>query len=331
MSFKRTLLKTTYKLGVFAPFHWANRAEVLILTYHRFSPSREAGKVSIAEFSAHLEYLRKHNNVVSLSEAVQNLTTDKPLPPNRVVITIDDGYRDTFEVAFPTLKKFGLPATLFVITDFADGRCWLWTDLMRYVLLNTSLESLEIEPTAGEQIKAPLNGRAQRIELADRINSYLKRLPNKEKEQRINEIACELGVVIPPLPTDEYAPISWAQAREMDAGNLQIESHTVSHPILTNIDERELDFELQTSKERLEAVLDREVEHFCYPNGALNELVRRSVEKAGYRSAVTSEYGFNKPRADRFLLKRIGGQPEIEKFAQSVSGFELTKQRLQLN
>lgn len=331
MSFKRTLLKTTYKLGVFNPFHWANRANVLILTYHRFSPSKEAYRVSSSEFSAHLEYLRRHNNVVSLSKAVRNLTSGEPLPPNTVVITIDDGYRDAFDVALPTLKKFGLPATLFVITDFLDGRCWLWTDLLRYVFLNTRLDSIDLELTDGERIRAELQDRAQRIEVANRINSHLKRLPNREKDESIEQIAHELGVSIPSSPTAEYAPISWEQAHEMEANNLQIESHTVSHPILTNIDEPDLDFELQASKERLEAVLNKEVQHFCYPNGAVDDSVRRSVEKAGYKSAVTTAYGFNKGHVDRFLLNRIDGQAEIEKFAQSVSGFELTKQKLQMN
>ncbi len=109
---KRALLKTMYNLGAFAPFHLASREKILILTYHRFSRERSEHKISSAEFAAHLEYLSRHNRVLSLAETIDCLRNEKSLPANTVVITIDDGYADAYEVAFPLLKKFDLPATL---------------------------------------------------------------------------------------------------------------------------------------------------------------------------------------------------------------------------
>jgi peptidoglycan/xylan/chitin deacetylase (PgdA/CDA1 family) len=153
-------------------------------------------------------------------------------------------------------------------------------------------------------------------------------MSNEEKDARINEIAAGLGVRIPALPTDEFAPINWEQAREMDASGLSIESHTVTHPILTNISQTELDYELQTSKKRLETALGREVENFCYPNGSFDAQVRRSVENAGYKCAVTTNYGFNEKQTNQFALNRIDALAAIENFAQSVSGFEAMKQRI---
>jgi peptidoglycan/xylan/chitin deacetylase (PgdA/CDA1 family) len=323
---KKTLLKIIYNFGGFAPFHWTNRGKILILMYHRFSRESNPYKISAREFTAHLEYLSKRSRVLPLSEIIDCLKNETPLPPNAAVITIDDGYADVYDVAFPLLKKFEMPATLFAVTDFIDGKCWLWTDLMRYVLLDTKAESLNIEFADGEKIEAKLTGEngkeKDRLEIAGRVNSKLKRLPDEEKEAKIKEISAYLNVKIPVLPTPEYAPISWEQAREMDAGNLKIESHTVTHPILTNINQARLDYELQTSKSRLESVLGRKVEHFCYPNGNLNSDVRKSVEKAGYESAVTTDYGFNGKQTNQFALNRIDAPSPIEKFAQSASGFE---------
>jgi len=328
MPLKKTLLKTAYNFGGFTPFHWAYRNKILILTYHRFSREKDFHKIASAEFLLHLEYLQKHNRIFSLSEAIDSLVKKKSLPPNATVITIDDGYRDVYEVAFPLLKDFGFPATLFAITDFLDEKCWLWTDLMRYVLLNTKSDYVKIEFKNGIKIEAKLSDRLQKLELANRINSQLKRLPNEQKDARIKEIAAALQVKIPPLPPPDYAPISWQQALEMEAGNLQIESHTVTHPILTNVNQTELDFELQTSKQRLEMVLNKKIEHFCYPNGGFNEAVQKSVEKAGYKSAVTTAFGFNERQANQFLLNRVDAPPAIEHFAQSASGFEDAKQRI---
>lgn len=324
---KKTILKTLYNFGAFTPFHRINRDEILILMYHRFSRETNPYKISGDEFAAHLEYLSKHNRVLSLSETINYLQNGKSLPPNTTVITIDDGYADAYEIAFPILKKFNFPATVYAVTGFLDGKRWLWTDLMRFVLLQTKFNSINIE-FKNEKINCALTSENRRLETASRINSRLKKMPDQEKETKIKEIAESLKVEIPEKPTSEYAPMSWEQAAKTDAENVRIESHTVTHPILTNVSQSRMDFELQNSKRRLEEVLNRKVENFCYPNGSLNKNARTAVENAGYKCAVTTEFGFNQKSANLFLLKRIDAPPGIAEFAQSVSGFELIKQKL---
>ncbi len=319
---KKTLLKTFYNFGGFAPFHRANRAKILILMYHRFSLEKNPFKISSAEFAAHLEYLSKHHRVLSLTETIENLKNGTALPPNTTILTIDDGYADAFDIAFPLLKKFNLPATLFAVTDFVDGKCWIWTDLMRYILTVTTRDFLKIEFENGEKIEAELTNKNQRIEIAAAVNLRLKKMPDEEKDLKIKEIAANLSIEIPALPTAEFAPINWRQAREMDESVLKIESHTATHPILTNINQARLDFELQKSKEKLEKELNRKSEHFCYPNGACDEKIWQAVKNNDYQSAVTTDYGFNGTAENLFLLKRIDAPAAIENFAQSVSGFE---------
>jgi hypothetical protein len=168
---KKALLKTVYQIGGFSPFQRAVREKILILTYHRFSRESHPSKISGAEFSKHLAYLAKHNRVVSLSEAIDALSDEKPLPANAAVITIDDGYADAYDIAFPVLRKFNLPATLYAITDFLDGECWLWTDLMRYVLQETRTGFLKIEFGSDDKIETHLTDEKQRLETASRINS----------------------------------------------------------------------------------------------------------------------------------------------------------------
>ena len=323
---KKTLLKAIYTSGGFVPFHWAYRRKVLILTYHRFSSEKEYGKVSAKDFKKHLEYLNKYHRVLPLAETIDRLKDDKSLPANTTVITIDDGYADAYDVAFPLLKEFGFPATVYAITDFVDAKIWLWTDLMRYVLLNTKADSISIEFSSGETVKSDLTDQINRIEQASRINARLKKLPNEQKDSKIKEIARELGVKIPAMPPTEFAPMNWHQAREMDADGIRIESHSVTHPILTNVGPGTLDLEMRTSKNRLEEVLERPVGHFCYPNGSLDRQVRNAAKNAGYTSAVTTAYGFNDALTDQFLMNRIDAQSAIESFAQSASGFEAARQ-----
>ena len=318
-----------YRLGAFAPFQWAMRDKVLILMYHRFSREAHPHKISGGEFAAHLEYLAGHNRVLPLTDVVEYLQNGKSLPSNTTAITIDDGYADTYEIAFPLLKKNQMPATVYAVTDFLDGKCWLWTDLMRYILAHTEKENIAIE-FENDKIESVLRGDLQRLEIAGRINSHLKKMPDDLKDKKLREIAASLAVKIPENPVKDYAPLSWEQAREMDAENARIESHTVRHPILTNIAADDLDFELKNSKKRLEEFLERNVEHFCYPNGSLNKNVQNAVKNAGYKSATTTNYGFNVRQTNRLLLNRIDAQAAIANFAQSVSGFEAFRQQFQI-
>ncbi len=310
-----------YRLGAFAPFQWANRDKVLILMYHGFSREPHPHKISASEFDAHLDYLGKHHRVLPLSDVIDFLQNGKTLPPNTAVITIDDGYADAYDIAFPLLKEKQTPATVYAVTDFLDGKCWLWTDLMRYVLLKTESKNISIG-FENELIEAALGDDLQRLETAGRINSRLKKLPDDLKDKKIADLARSLGVEIPAKPSGDFAAITWEQAREMDAANVRIESHTVQHPILTNIAGGRLDVELKSSKKRLEEMLDRPVENFCYPNGSFNENVKNAVENAGYKSATTTNYGFNDRQMNRFLLNRIDARAAIANFAQSASGFE---------
>jgi peptidoglycan/xylan/chitin deacetylase (PgdA/CDA1 family) len=327
---KQQILKTIYTFGGFAPFHNLNQRKVLILTYHRFSEKPHPYKISGDEFESHLAYLVKNNNVLTLDELIGAFNAGDNLPPNPTVITIDDGYHDAYEIAFPLLQKYKMPATLYAITDFLDGKTWVWTDLMRFLLLESEAVFFSYEHPNGEVVEAEFEDDLHKLEVAGKVNSILKKLSEKEKRFRLVEIAESLEVKIPDVPAEDFAPVTWEQAKEMDRHGVRIESHTVTHPILPNINQIQLEFELLQSKKRLAEVLEREVEHFCYPNGSLNETVRQATERAGYKSAVTTSYGFNNGGTDHFLLNRIDASPGIANFAQSVSGFEQLRQKMHL-
>lgn len=325
---KKQLLKTIYNFGGFAPFHNLNQRKVLILIYKRFSESPEPFRISEDQFEEHLIYLAKHNNVISLDQMIEAKNRGEELPPNPTVITIDNGYSEIYDFAFPMLRKFRMPATLYVVTDFLDGKIWIWSDLIRYLLCESDAGFFSYEHPNGEKIEAELDDDWQKLEVARFVNGILKKLPDREKDFRIAEIAESLEVEIPKKPTRKFSPITWEQAREMDKNGVRIESQTVTYPILTNIDEVRLEFEIVQAKDRLEKILEREVEHFCYPNGLYNEDVEKAVIKAGYKTSVTNEYGFNNGRTNSFSLKRIDASPRIANFAQSVSGFEHLRLRI---
>lgn len=98
---------------------------VPILCYHQFSRGSKTShqlEVSEREFEAQMAYLQAGGfNVISLRDLIAYLNSKKPVPPRSVVITIDDGFRSVYEIAYPILRKYGYPTTLFVYTDFMGG------------------------------------------------------------------------------------------------------------------------------------------------------------------------------------------------------------------
>lgn len=101
---------------------------ITILCYHRFGPKPTSLTVTPQAFEAQMAWLAKHGyNVVPITRLAGFLDGREALPPKAVVITIDDGYRSTYEIAWPVLRKHGFPATVFLYTDFVgapDALTW---------------------------------------------------------------------------------------------------------------------------------------------------------------------------------------------------------------
>lgn len=324
---KQAMLKLMKATGSFAPFRFVNRSRALILTYHRFGNCAESEITTARDFGEQLDYLAAHYEIVPLAFIAERLRSKRGLPERLAAITIDDGYSDAYGIAFPILRKRGLPATLFVATEFVEGKIWMWTDKLRYMTLRAQKESFEA--TIGNRaIRFALGDRPSRINAAERVNALLKSISEDDKNEALVRLSVSLGVEIPPAPPDELGAITWEQAREMDAAGVEIASHTLTHPILTCVGPEQLRREISESRERLQSMLKRKVDLFCYPNGNYNASVRSQVERAGYACAVTVEHGFADERSDPLALKRMHTETDIAHFVQSTSGFEQVKASL---
>ncbi|HLI29818.1 MAG TPA: polysaccharide deacetylase family protein [Terriglobia bacterium] len=108
------------------------------------------------------------------------------------------------------------------------------------------------------------------------------------------------------------------QLRALSLEGFEVGCHSMTHAYLTELDARGLQEEIVASKDMLEQILGRRVEHFSCPGGRWNAAVSDYCRRAGYRSVATSRIGINRSDSDAFNLARIAVQRETE-----PAGFDL--------
>src|SRR5262249_15993493 len=317
---KESVLNLLRITGAFAPFRWAHRGQALIITYHRFSEREGGAEISARAFAEQVKYLAAHYTLVPLSQLADCLRR-REIPPSLAAITIDDGYRDAYEIAFPILRKHRAPATVFVVSEFVEGAIWLWTDKPRHLTALAAPQAFEIV-IEGHKLRLELNGAASRARAARAVNAALKSLSEEARDATLERLAFDLSVKPPERPPVEYGAINWRQAREMaDAGG-EFGSHTLTHPILTSLSDDRLREEVGQWGDRIQNALGRKVETFCYPNGDYDPRARLEVARAGYLCAVTTEVGLNNERNDLLAVRRIHCEYDLARFVKNTSGFD---------
>ena len=99
--------------------------------------------------------------------------------------------------------------------------------------------------------------------------------------------------------------ITWDQAREMDADNISIQSHTVDHKSMTDLSDDELRSELVDSKKKIEKELGHQIDYMAYPTGTYNLHIAKLVQEAGYKAAFTIKYGNVDKASNIYALERV--------------------------
>jgi peptidoglycan/xylan/chitin deacetylase (PgdA/CDA1 family) len=99
---------------------------VTVLIYHRFDEDKyPSTNIATERFREQLEFLKNNNyTVIPLARLVDSLKRKSKLPDHAVVITIDDGYRSVYTDAWPALKQYGYPFTVFVYTRATNNKHW---------------------------------------------------------------------------------------------------------------------------------------------------------------------------------------------------------------
>lgn len=274
-----------------------------ILIYHRVSPERRPlmfDTSPLESFERQMAYLSRHYRVLSLGQALDAIDEDR-LPPGVVCVTFDDGYRDFEDYALPILRRYGIPATVFLATAGIGTGTLLWYDQIVTALRTTTARRLD----------SPLDGR--RVSLASETDKHdaachlldgFKRVSDADRIRGVRQVLSALDVK---EAEDRGLMLDWDAVRRMQRQGIEFGSHSETHPILSRQSAADVWKELTASKAALEAECQRPATLFAYPNGKPEDYspsIIESVKRAGYRCAVTSEFGTNRAGDDRYRLKR---------------------------
>ncbi len=320
LSLAKSILRTgLHSFGGIQAFRARSKSALRILMYHNFPADRSG-------LRQQCEHIRRFYTPVSMRQVSDALAGGAKLPSNAVAVTIDDGYRDFLLNAYPVFHEFGIPTTVFLVSDFLDRRDWNWWDKVQYALQKTAEREFELHVSGERRVSPVLKG--QEYAQMHRIALDLKMLTNAQRRTEIERFVHQLRVTLPPEAPDWCEAMSWDEVRRVAKTNVEFGAHTKTHPILSTVDsQEELQEEIRGSQKRVEEELGGPVLHFCYPNGRNEDIgadALRLTRESGFRTAVTTVPGMNRIGADTdaFQLKRLGSESGLPDyyFAELLAG-----------
>lgn len=292
----------------------------VILCYHRVGTEGIPlfSAMPPETFDAQMRYLRETYRVLSLEELYREL--QQPATDGQAVaITFDDGYRDTFTHAFPILRKYGLPATVFLTVGSVETGEVPWYD--RVFLALKVFPEAQLELGLDRPRRFLLSSQTARLRAAAEIVRYLRGVPDGQRRDFCRDLESRVS-----LPKDELSDrmLTWDQVREMQRFGVTFGSHTVTHPVVAQLAPADLPQELLQSRLILEQRLGAPVKDFAFPFGQPADCGRaaeQSLPHFGYRMAMTTLAGIVAPGADYFALRRLptGDEPSLAVFALKLS------------
>jgi peptidoglycan/xylan/chitin deacetylase (PgdA/CDA1 family) len=292
------------------------RRALLILGYHRIVPMRDPDEFPFdsdlvsatpEEFMWQMQYIRRHLTPIGIDVLLAALAGERELPPRAVVVTFDDGYDDCVNYALPVLKAEGVPGCVFVASGQIGSAETFWFDQLAHALLTTDIRRLEL-PQIG--IVEDLGPRGElRRALYGRVVDALKSVPDAARIEVLENVKRQCRVRPDPSVAALSRPMSEEQVVQAARSGLSIQSHTVTHPILANLDPERMKLELADSRETIGRLTGIAPEVLAYPNGTWSDFGQREVDAAracGYRAAMTYESGYQTTNEiDPFRLLRL--------------------------
>ncbi|NLA68028.1 MAG: polysaccharide deacetylase family protein [Gammaproteobacteria bacterium] len=309
---KEFLKSVLYRSGALGLYHrLRNRRSLTVVSFHRILREDDPRwatcdpdyTLRADAFAASLAFFRRHYNVVSLEQVLDARRGAGRLPPRALLITFDDGWADTAQVALPELQRAGLPAVLFLVADAVGRREPFYQEQLVAAWRAGSLGIEDLE-AALDAAGAPHAAAAPSgpLDLA-RLRAAIERveaMAPRERQAFMAGLADRVG------DGCRHMVDAGDLERLLEAG-VAIGAHGKSHVRMTSPHADPV-VELGVARSELERHAGgREVCTLSFPHGRYDDGVLRIARDAGYELMFTSVQVLNpvSPRPGD-LLGRTG-------------------------
>lgn len=291
----------------------------LIFTLHQVRPEEDKAfapnrilEVTPEFLDAVLDQVQEAGlDVVSLDEAMRRLNEGDER--RFVCFTFDDGYRDNLHYAYPLFKRRGLPFTLYVPTDYPDGRGELWWLALEEIVRRANAIEL---CRNGELWQLPTATLAEKERAFEEIYWWLRSLDEATQRSIVRILADRYDVDMQAMTRELI--MNWDEIRQLAADPLvTIGAHTKGHYTLAKLSPEKAREEMVGSADRLEQELGVRPRHFSYPYGDASSAGQREfalARDAGFDTAVTTRKGMLFPAhlRHRTALPRVSLNGEYQ-------------------
>lgn len=255
--------------------------KINVLLYHRIENFNTSYSIIVGErnFEEQLKYICANYNLLKCDEDWSEAN------PQSVALTFDDGYVDFYDKAYPLLKKYNVPATVFISTGGIDNNKEYWWDELEYILMQPHIP--EIIKTNRKQFAT--KEYHSRSELIMDVREEIIRNSFTVRDAEIFRLKLQINPDLKLRP--RYRTMNTKEIQRLAKDPLiTIGAHTVNH-ILCDVETFDIQKkEIKHSKNRLEEIIDKKVDLFAYPNGNIGKDSRSILYELGFQRAFTCEH-----------------------------------------
>ena len=327
---KLITLAAAKSLGVFEALRRSEwrKNQLLILAYHGVSQDDEhlwnpELFVSPEGFANRMQALKEYGcHVLALNDALERLWS-KTLPPCSVVLTFDDGGCDFYRSAFPILRQFNWPATVYLTSYYSAYNRPVFDVMCSYLLWKGRDRILDTTDLTTQPTKFQLNDAVarERATLAIKVFARESRFSAAQKDELLSAIAARLGVDYQTILSKRILHLlSAAELTELAAEGVDIQLHTHRHHA-----PKSREYFLAELEENRKTIVQftKVPHHFSYPHGLYDKHFDEWLSAVEVVSATTCEPGLATNFSHHYKLPRLIDTSSLElvELEGWISGF----------
>ncbi|WP_225411506.1 polysaccharide deacetylase family protein [Stigmatella hybrida] len=287
---------------------------ILIVSYHRvvgdftgeLQRSIPGLLISQETFRRHLEEASAAGYAfATMGEAVDVMTGAAVAKQDLCVVTFDDGYRDVYRYAYPVLKQMGVPAIVYLPTDFIGTNRRFNHDRLFHLVNRAKQRRIKpyFSTLTGPALELMVPIVSGRKTVSAALDDFIGEHSAGELVEVIGALEKELADSTDLLP-EQGDIMDWDEVRRMAQDGFEFGAHTLGHTVLTLEPREVVEREILESKQAIEREVPIQVKDFAYCNGWYSDEIISVLKQHGFRSGVTTEDFLNRIGGDPFTLKR---------------------------